>query len=92
MAQKQHRVVLVVEVKQGSGQWAPVACIPRRPFTVKRANDLLKELQLEYPFLKRPFYRERVRIEAYVPMWVATQAARHQAVGKEPKPKKRPLT
>jgi hypothetical protein len=85
--EKSKRIVLVIEVKQGNGQWEPVACVPRRPFTMKRANDLLRELQAEYPFLKRPFYRERVRIEVYTPLWVATQAARHQVLGKEPRSK-----
>lgn len=91
MLRKPKRVVLAIEVKQGNGEWEPVACISRRPFTMKRAAQVLDELRAEYPFLRRPFYRERIRVEVYVPLWVATQAAQHPEPesGKEPRTRKR---
>lgn len=70
------RSVLVIEARQGSGRWKPIACLAEGPFTRARIMARLRQLRAQYPQISRTYFRRRIRIRQYVPVEVAGNLAK----------------
>ena len=62
---RQRVVIYVVEARQATGRWEPVAAPKERPFTIEAAQKRMKELMEEYPYLRVAHRRKMLRIKAY---------------------------